>query len=1424
MKTSNHAVTAEAPFIIGIGASAGGLKAIEDFFDAMPSDSGAAFVVVQHLSPDYKSLMNELLERRTHMQVKRVTDGIALEPNVVFLIPPGQNLFLKGNQLRLVPQDRNQGYQPHFPIDLFFQALAAEQGARTIGIILSGTGSDGSRGIQEISEAGGLVMAQDPKTAEFDGMPLNAIATGMVDLALNPTELAQTTYQFVTSPIQRQQFRDDQENQLKPAQIQTIVNIVKDYADIDFTHYKPSSISRRIHRRCLITGYTDLDTYITQLESSEAEREALRNDLLITVTRFFRDAAAWEILEQSILPQLLETIEANDAENDERKSQIRIWIAACATGEEAYSMAILLRELLDKANSPVVAKIFATDIDSIALEKASAGLYPASISNDLSPERLKRFFIQKEDCFEISRSIREMIIFANHNLAKDAGFTNMDLVSCRNVLIYMQPDLQQRVLRSLHFALKVNGIVFLGESETLGDIAEEFTCIQRKWKIYQKIRHVRLPIPLNDLSNLQIKRPSPVPPLRNPQTRFDPLLTMAFQSLLTYQQATCLVVDRQNQLIHVCGDALNLLRVPTGRASQDVVQMLPKELQLPISTALYQTRQKKTYVQYRGCQFTSSSNENYSVSILAHLQSAQTATGEFALLLIKREETPILGDTPAQFEANTEAAQYVIQLEYELQQTRENLQATIEELETTNEEQQSTNEELIASNEELQSTNEELHSVNEELYTVNAEYQAKIQELLELNNDLDNLLRNTNIGVIFLDRDGHIRKFTPAATVAFNLVNADIGRPLEHLSHNLDNFDLMEALTPFRQDSQPRDIEVKLKRQDIYLSMRILPYITENQDIDGVLLTFIDISKIKETQQQLEAAETQLLNINEQLEQQVQERTAELESSQYFLESITQSSPNYIYIYDLIQKSNIYTNRALADVIGQSQQEHQATDKEILNKHIFHPDDLDKVAAHHQAILVSEPHKNQIFDIEYRLRGADGNWHWWYSQEIVYSFSEQGRPVQLLGVAIDISDRKIAEAKLQESEQNYRNLYQKTPVMLHSINRDGELISVSDYWLECLGYELEEVLGRRYIEFLTPRSQVYATEMVLPDYLKTGKCFDVPYQIICKDGNIRDVLLAATAEWDNNGEIGYSLAVMVDVTERNQAKAELTRYRDHLEELINTRTSELQESNQRLQAEIYEREQIEQQLEQRATELTISNTGLEQFAYVVSHDLQEPLRAMTAFSQLLYQRYSDQLDADGKNYINHVVEGGIRMKAMIDGILELSRVDTKEEFQDSPIDLEQVLETVLENLKITCLETQAIITHDALPRLYMVENHSLQLLQNLIANSIKFRGVEPPRIHITAKQQSKSCWLLSVQDNGIGIPKEQQKRIFQLFQKLHNQKDYKGYGIGLAICRKIVEYYQGDIWIDSSPGNGATFFFTLNVDTDRQSDNAASIS
>ncbi|MDJ0702960.1 MAG: CheR family methyltransferase [Leptolyngbyaceae cyanobacterium MO_188.B28] len=1520
-------------FVVGIGASAGGLRALEEFFDNMPSDSGAAFVVIQHLSPDYKSMMIELLNRRTNMAMHRVVEQMRLEPNTIYFIPAGQNLVVANRRFHLIPQDRGEGRLPDFPIDLFFRSLATESKEHALSIVLSGTGSDGSRGIQEVSEMGGIVLAQVPDTAEFDGMPQSAIATGVVDMVLPPSELAQAAYQFVTSPIELQAFRNNQQNRLEPIQLQRIVNIVEQYENIDFTQYKLSTLTRRIQRRCLLAGYADLDSYIRRLESSEEERGTLRNDLLITVTRFFRDVEAWQLLEESIIPQIVE-----QATSDQ---PVRIWIAACATGEEAYSMAILLRERLDHCQPSIKAKIFATDIDQVALSRASAGIYPASLVSNLSEERLNRFFIRRnDDSFEVSRSLREMIIFANHNLAKDAGFTNIDLVSCRNVLIYMQPALQNQVLRNLHFALKAKGFLFLGDSEILGNLLEsEFKILHRTWKIYQKLRDVKLPLATQDIAALSAKSLHIRPIATKPLPRFDPLLEDAFKTLLKQRETTCLLVDRQAQLLYLCGDALNLLKVPEGRSSKDILTMLPQPLQLPLSTALHRVRQgKEKFVQYSGFQIPRAGDNNLTVNLEVSQKTANRSTGEFFMVVISLENSPQIANFSSRVEADADTAQYVLQIEQELQRTRENLQATIEELETSNEEQQASNEELTASNEELQSANEELQSANEELYTVNNEYQAKIQELTELNNDLDNLLGNIEIGVIFLDNELRIRKFTATATIACNLVKADVNRPIGHLSHNLDDVDLLELLEKVKQQGKMIEREVQVRQQGTHLLMRIHPYLKDNGMADGLILTFVNVDDIKQSQLQLEAMEAKLRQSNEILEQEVQKRTAELANSRHFLESINQTTPNSIYLYDLSAKSLVFANRAFEALLGYSSDELHEMGAEY-HQQIIHPDDRAKVEAHHHAILQADIANNAIFDIEFQVCDSSGNWRWLYNQEVIFANAEDERPTVVLGTAvditdrkrteaalqesqerytlvvqgvgagvwdwniltntnymsprfkqilgyeedeienlldswesrvhpddldwvcklrhnhlehqtpyeaeyrmqtktgdniwiydtaqaiwddagnpirmagsiIDISDRKAAEENLRESEARYRRLYENTPVMLHSINSNGELISVSDHWLQTFGYERSEVIGRKSTEFLTAESQQYAKEVILPEYFKTGVCKDVPYQMVRQDGGIRDVLLSATADWDESGAFVRSLEVLIDVTDRNKTQAELTRYQEHLEELVEDRAAEIQQTNQDLQAEVLERRQAESKLAKRAKALEQSNADLEQFAYVISHDLQEPLRAMTVFSQLLGGRYRDQLDSTANEYITHIVEGALRMQALIDGILAFSRVAHQArppETMELEIELEQVLAAAIKNLSAAIADSQATVTYDALPKLKIDKNQIVQLFQNLIGNAIKFRGAEPPRIHITAEHQLHQ-WVFSIQDNGIGIPKEQQTRMFALFQRLHTRKQYEGYGIGLAICKKIVERHQGRIWVDSEPGNGTTLYFTI---------------
>ncbi|MGL5832039.1 MAG: chemotaxis protein CheB, partial [Waterburya sp.] len=594
-------------FVVGIGASAGGLNALKEFFEHLNHDSGAAFVVIQHLSPDFKSLMKELLERCTRMAIHRVEEGMELQPNSIYLIPPGKNLVLDHNQLHLSPQKDRSSHELNFPIDIFLSSLADTKKEHSIGIVLSGTGSDGSKGLRKINQAGGFTLVQEPSTAQFDGMPRSAIATKIIDRILAPRELAQVVDQLVKSPALQTLNEDYGLNLLTTASLQKIAAILNFHESTDFSHYKTSTLSRRIHRRYLISGCESMEAFISLLKNSDQERSLLRHDLLISVTQFFRDPPVWDYLATQVIPQLVA-----DAPAD---TELRCWVTACATGEEAYTLAMLLDEAITRENKPVKFKIFATDIDEVALAKATQGIYPQTIVQELSSDRLERYFVPKDDGWQIVRQLREKLLFAPHDLTKDAGFTRMNLVSCRNILIYFQPQLQQQVLRNLHYSLVNQGILCLGEAETLGYLEAEFHTLAKKEKIYQKKRNVRLNLPLRgieQLSNQVSNQLSPQISAQGTKTpRLEPILDQAFSSFLAKYQATCFLVDRQHKLFHTFNDEIEVLKMPQGKMTTDITKLIVKDLQLPLITALHRAKSERSPISFLGIQVKESKRLRY---------------------------------------------------------------------------------------------------------------------------------------------------------------------------------------------------------------------------------------------------------------------------------------------------------------------------------------------------------------------------------------------------------------------------------------------------------------------------------------------------------------------------------------------------------------------------------------------------------------------------------------------------------------------------------------------------------------------------------------------------------------------------------------------------------------------------------------------
>ena len=836
-------------FVVAIGASAGGLQPLEEFFTNLPNNPGAAFVILQHLSPDFPSLMPELIQRRTSLEVEQIKDGAQLHPNHIYVLPPRHTLTVEKDYLRL---EQHLAERVNDPINIFFKSLAAQWGEKVIGIVLSGTGNDGTEGLQAISQKGGITLVQSPETAQFTSMPSSAIPCDCLDGILSPQDLAQAVYSLVGYSLNYPISQVKAGDLIPVEQFEQILSILSKYEKINFCQYKISTLSRRILNRCGINQSPDLTQYIVLLNQSETERKLLRQDLLISVTQFFRDPPAWELMEQQVLPELIESLEPQE--------QLRVWVPACATGEEAYSLAILIDEAIQATNKQVSVKMFATDLDSKALEVASQGTYNESIKNNITPERLEKYFTYKAGSYQVKRHLREMLIIAPHDLTKNAGFSKMNLISCRNVMIYMQPLLQQQVLRLLHFSLASQGILFLGNAETLGDIETEFIHINQRWKIFRKHREVQLSL-MPPVSQLPLIAPVTTPPASNRNIfKYERILDSVFNLCFAEQRLTCVLINQDFQLLHIFHNGADLLSFSTGKAKLDITELVPIPLKLPLRTAIHRAKREQQNILYTGINlFRNGVNETLNLKIA--FPNKYPIINEFMLVLLEVKTTLENKSNQIEFQVDIETVKQITELEYELQQTRENLQATIEELETTNEEQQATNEELLASNEELQSTNEELQSVNEELYTVNSEYQIKIQQLTELTNDIDNLLRSTDIGVIFLDNDLNIRKFTPTTSNIINILPTDINRPLSHFTHNLNCPNLVEILSNFVVSQIPLELEVINQKTQEQLLMRVHTYKGENNNNDGVVVTFVNINQLKKFQNQLQTSNNWLDNI-----------------------------------------------------------------------------------------------------------------------------------------------------------------------------------------------------------------------------------------------------------------------------------------------------------------------------------------------------------------------------------------------------------------------------------------------------------------------------------------------------------------------------------------------------------------------------------
>jgi two-component system CheB/CheR fusion protein len=1173
------------PIVVGVGASAGGLEAFTELLSHLPGDTGMAFVLIQHLDPKHESHLTELLSNASRMPVSEVKEETRAEANHVYVIPPRSNLGISNGILQTPPRPASGR---NMPVDFFLRALAADRSSRALGVVLSGTGSDGTLGLQAIKAVGGVTFAQETQTAKFDGMPGSAIAAGAADFVLPPAGIARQLAAIAKDSRIPVELREAIETPGDP-ELSKILRLVRSATGVDFTYYKHTTLARRIKRRMVVRGFENLEDYSRDLERNREEATALCENCFITVTAFFREPAVFEELKKKVFPALLDNRRPDDP--------IRIWVPGCSTGEEAYSIAICLREFLDEAKASVPFEIFATDISETAIEKARAGTYKDAELANVSPQRLARFFTRTERRCQVAKSIRDVCVFARHNVAQDPPFSKLDLVSCCNVLIYLGAVLQRKVLSVLHYSLKPTGFLVLGPSESIGALSESFHQVEKTHKIYSMRPAADKPAPRLSEGRRAVSRVD----LRQNivEDRAGPdVLREADRLVLAEHGPPGAIVDGDMNIVQVRGRTAPYLELSPGEPTQNLLKLVREGLIAGLGKAIRAARQTNAAVKEDGFRIEDGGQLKDVTITVAPFSGSSTSKERYFLVLFEDAESN--GGPRAMRKPAIEDTGGSARLQRELVATKEYLQSIVEDNAATQEELRAANEEAQAGNEELETAQEELESANEELNTLNEELKISNVEFSKVNRDLANLLDSINIPLVMVGRDLRIHRFTRAMEPILNLIASDVGRSITDMQPRMELPDLRRLLLDAIEggNRKPRDIRDSHGR---WYSLRILPSVGPDGRTDGAVLMLIDIDAAKRgldfAEAIVETVREPLLILNQGL------RVLKANKMFYKTFSTTPEETEERLIYDL----------------GNGQW------------------DIPKLRELLESIL---PAHETFRDFE-----------------VTHEFEHVGRKVMLLNAS----------------------------------------------------------------EIFNPNAQA------------------------------RTILLA-----------------IEDATDRKQAEAALQ----------------------------------------------TTNAELQHFAYALTHDLQEPLRMVVSFTELLGREYKGRLGEDADKFISYSVEGALRIEALLKALLAYWEITERGQDSLAPIDCGAVLANTLLNLQAAIAESGAIVTSDPLPTVAADEAMLMQLFQNLISNSIKYSGEETPRIHVSAERDVEG-WLFAVRDNGIGIDPQYADRVFGMFKRLHGS-DIPGTGMGLALCKKVVERQGGRIWVESEAGKGATFKFTIPPSTPRR--------
>jgi len=1362
---------ARCPFpVVGIGASAGGIDALKAFFAATTPDSGMAYIVIQHLPPEHPSLMAEILGRCTSMPVAQIEPGMSVAPDHVYVIRPGYTVTLEACRLHLGEPVERRGHRR--PVDDFFRSLAQQQHENAIAVVLSGTGTNGSAGAQAIKAAGGLCIAQDPDSAEFPGMPQSLIYAGYADQVLRAEEIPAALRQYVQHPFldlnTKGRARVEQEIERHRQDLAEILAIIRSRTGHDFVPYKPPTILRRIDRRMGLLGVTSLADYAGCLKERTDEITALANDLMINVTGFFRDPEAWDAFRESVIQPLV----AERAPDD----TIRAWVTACSSGEEAYSLAMLITEEAERVGKSVGIKIFATDTADKSLAFARAGIYPGGIEGDVSAERLERFFDRDEQTYRVKKTLRDQVVFAPQDVLHDPPFSRVDIVTCRNLLIYLEPDAQRRVLGLMHFALREGGHLFLGNAETLGHAETLFEVVSKRWRIYRHLganRHgsSHLPALVSTTRELRpVARVAP-PALMRPS----PTATIQ-AALLDEFGPPSAVVDANERILYFHGDASPYLQVPPGETTQNILDLVRQELRPAVRATLREAIAERRAVSTAVESQNDAGPVRVTAAPLRHSRppdyfrvSFESDSGGERVPRAEGRGQPVYAsvpDTPR--ESNSLLEEEVRILRRELQSSVESFEATNEELKASNEEVISINEELQSANEELETSKEELQALNEELVTVNAQLQSKLTELEATTNDLDNLLSSTNIGVVFLDTQLKVRRFTPAINDLLELLPADIGRPLAHLAQKFSNGDLIADASNVLARLVPLEAEA-LSHSGRWYLRRTLPYRTDDNRISGVVVTFVEITARKRAEQAIETAQARLQSVLEQMP------TAVL---------LVESPSGKLLLANRLA-ATLFDQPYPLPVIGQDWTTLYVAIRGMHpNGRVFQRNEWPLA----RTLISGET----VIDAELDFTRSDGH-------GIALSMSATpirnaaGENVAAVAAFWDVTERKRAQVALQESEARFRMLVESAhDFAIFMLDDAGRVISWNQGAERVTGHSEADILGQPVAVLFTPEDRAsQVPEAEIRRAAASGRALDERWHLR-KDGTRFWASGVLSVARDANGVRHGFVKVMRDQTE-------------------------LKETDARLQEALRSGRQLRAQAEG-------ANRTKDEFISTVSHELRTPLNTIRLWSRMF---------VSGKVTTTQVVEGGrmvdraaLAQQQLIDDLLDVSRMASGQlrlAMRDTM--LISAVEMAVESIRTLAESHHIDLTKDLSNDVGVVHvdpDRIQQVVWNLLANAVKFTP-EGGRVHVRVARVEGTVEI-EVRDTGVGISPVFLPHVFDRFRQAEQgaTRRFSGLGLGLAIAKQLVELQHGTITAHSDgEGQGATF--TIHLPLERRATSAEDV-